>query len=41
VEDARYLDLDQLGKGPLPQMPGGGPQQGQPAPFAPRPVPGT
>jgi len=41
VEDARYLDLDQLGKGPMPQMPGGGPQRGQPAPFAPRPVPGT
>jgi hypothetical protein len=41
VEDARYLDLDQLGQGPMPQLPGGGPPQGQPAPFAPRPVPGT
>jgi len=41
VEDARYLDLDQLGKGPVPQLPGGGSGLGQPAPFAPRPVPGT
>jgi len=42
VEDARFLDLDQLGKGPLPQAPGGGPPaRGQPAPFAPRPTPGT
>jgi hypothetical protein len=40
VEDARYLDLDQLGKGPVPQLPGA-PAGGQPAPFAPRPVPGT
>jgi hypothetical protein len=41
VQDARYLDLDQLGQGPLPQLPGGRPGPGQPAPFAPRPVPGT
>jgi len=43
VEDARYLDLDQLGSGPGPQLPGAGPSRGapQPAPFAPRPVPGT
>jgi len=33
--------VDQLGKGPLPQMPGAGGGRGQPAPFAPRPVPGT
>jgi len=43
VEDARYLDLDQIGKGPVPQLPGPGPANGrrQPAPFVPRPVPGT
>jgi hypothetical protein len=41
VEDARFLDLDQLGKGPLPQLPGGPAGPGQQAPFAPRPVPGT
>ena len=41
VEDARYLDLDQLGKGPVPQLPGAAGGRGQPAPFAPRPVPGT
>jgi lipopolysaccharide export system protein LptA len=41
VEDARYLDLDQFGKGPLPQLPGGDSARGQPVPFAPRPVPGT
>lgn len=41
VEDARFLDLDQLGQGPLPQLPAGPPAPGQQAPFAPRPVPGT
>jgi hypothetical protein len=41
VEDARFLDLDQLGKGPLPQLPGGPQAPAQQAPFAPRPVPGT
>jgi hypothetical protein len=41
VEDARFLDLDQLGKGPVPQLPGGPAAPGQQAPFAPRPVPGT
>ncbi|MFM8413679.1 MAG: hypothetical protein ACKOCX_03045 [Planctomycetota bacterium] len=41
VEDARFLDLDQLGKGPLPQLPGPAGGRGQPVPFAPRPVPGT
>ena len=41
VEDARYLDLDQIGNGPAPQLPGGTPPRGQPVPFAPMPVPGT
>ena len=41
VEDARFLDLDQLGKGPLPQLPGAAGGRSQPVPFAPRPVPGT
>jgi hypothetical protein len=42
VEDVGFFDLDQLGKGPLPQLPGSPPARGQPqAPFAPRPVPGT
>lgn len=41
VEDARFLDLDQIGKGPLPQLPGAAGGRGQPVPFAPRPVPGT
>ena len=42
VEDARYLDLDQIQGGPMPQLPGGAPpRQGQPPAFAPRPVPGT
>jgi hypothetical protein len=42
VEDARYLDLDQLQGGPMPSHPGAaGQQPGSVAPFAPRPVPGT
>ncbi len=43
VEDARYLDLDQLQGGAMPQSPAGAPppRPGQAAPFAPRPVPGT
>jgi hypothetical protein len=41
VEDARYLDLDQIQGGPMPQLPGGSPQPGQAAPFVPRAAPGT
>jgi hypothetical protein len=41
VEDVGFFDLDQLGKGPLPQLPGAPPANGPAAPFAPRPVPGT
>jgi len=42
VEDARYLDLDQLQGGPTPQLPASTPSRsGQPASFVPRPVPGT
>jgi hypothetical protein len=37
VEDARYLDLDQLRSGPGLSVPGGG----RSAPVAPPPVPGT
>jgi hypothetical protein len=40
VEDARYLDLDQIGGGPAPRVPGAGPPR-PPAPFAPPPAPGT
>jgi hypothetical protein len=41
VEDVGFFDLDQLGKGPLPQLPGAPPANGPAAAFAPRPVPGT
>jgi hypothetical protein len=43
VEDARYLDLDQLGGGQSPNLPGAGPGK-RPVPltpFTPQPVPGT
>jgi hypothetical protein len=43
VEDARYLDLDQLGGGQSPNLPGAGPGKRPvpPTPFTPQPVPGT
>ena len=42
VEDARYLDLDQLQGGPMPRLPGAAPAgPSQPAPFAPQVAPGT
>jgi lipopolysaccharide export system protein LptA len=43
VEDARYLDLDQIGGGRAPSLPvpGAATPGTQPAPFAPQPVPGT
>jgi len=41
VEDARFLDLDQLRGGGAGGMPGGFPGGGGPKPTAPRPVPGT
>ena len=43
VEDAHYLDLDQLGGGRSPNLPGGDPGKRPvpPTPFTPQPVPGT
>ncbi len=43
VFDARYLDLDQIGGGQAPNLPGAGPTRRAtpPAPFSPQPVPGT
>ena len=43
VEDARYLDLDQIGGAGAPGLPGmaAPPRGSQGAPFAPRPTPGT
>jgi hypothetical protein len=38
VEDARYIDLDQIRGGPAGGVPGG---KAAPAPLAPRPLPGT
>jgi hypothetical protein len=41
VEDARFLDLDQLRGGGAGGMPGGFPGGSAPKPMAPRPMPGT
>lgn len=43
VEDTRYIDLDQLGGGQSPNLPGTGPgrRPTPPTPFVPQPVPGT